>query len=86
MSSPTSWASFKLDTPAIYRIRVQGHLDDKWSDWLSGMDITRKFDEKKQPVTIMIGRLADQAELSGVLNMLYDLHMPLLSAKKLDNA
>ena len=25
-----------------YAIRVQGHLDDHWSEWLDGMTITRE--------------------------------------------
>jgi hypothetical protein len=29
--------------------------------------------------TVLVGRLADQSSLSGVLNTLHDLHMPVLS-------
>jgi hypothetical protein len=32
-------------------------------------------------VTTLTGRLKDQAELSGVLNGLYELHLPILSVK-----
>jgi hypothetical protein len=71
----------KLETPATYRIRVQGHLDDDWSDRLGGMVITRAYTDNKHPLTILVGHLADQAALSGVLNTLYDLRMPLLSAE-----
>jgi hypothetical protein len=35
-------------------------------------------------VTVLAGHLADQAALSGVLNTLYDLHLPLLSVENLD--
>ena len=34
-------------------------------------------------VTMLIGQLQDQAELSGVLNTLYELHLPLLSVELL---
>ena len=74
----------KLETPANYRIRVQGHLDEDWSDRLGGMVITRASTDKRHPITILVGRLADQAALSGVLNTLYELHMPLLSAEIID--
>jgi hypothetical protein len=32
-------------------------------------------------VTTLTGRLRDQAELSGVLNGLYELHLPILSVE-----
>ncbi len=35
-------------------------------------------------VTILEGELSDQAALAGVLNTLYELHLPLLSVKRLD--
>ena len=35
-------------------------------------------------MTILIGHLKDQAALSGVLNALYDLHLPVISVELLD--
>ena len=63
---------------------MQGHLDDNWSDRLGGMVLTRAFTADKQPMTILIGRLRDQAALSGVMNALYDLHLPVFSVEFLD--
>jgi hypothetical protein len=74
---------FKLDTPATYRIRVQGRLDDSWEDLLGSMRIIPDTIQDKQ-VTILIGHLPDQAALSGVLNTLYERHVPLLSVENLD--
>ncbi len=84
MSDAQSWKNLKFEAPASYRIRVQGHLDDSWSDRLGGMVITRAFTADKQPMTILIGHLKDQAALSGVLNALYDLHLPVISVEFLD--
>ena len=84
MAQESKFYGIKLETPANYRIRVQGHLDDSWSDRLGGMVISCAYTDKKNPVTILVGHLADQAALSGVLKALYDLHMPLLSAENLD--
>ncbi len=84
MSNSQSWKNLKFEAPASYRIRVQGHLDDSWSDRLGGMVITRAFTADKQPMTILIGRLMDQAALCGVLNALYDLHLPVISVEFLD--
>jgi len=39
MPDAQSWKNLKFDTPATYRIRVQGRLDENWSDRLGGMVI-----------------------------------------------
>ena len=84
MSDSQSWKNLKFEAPASYRIRVQGHLDDSWSDRLGGMVITRAFTEDKQPMSILIGHLSDQAALSGVMNALYGLHLSVISVELLD--
>ena len=68
---------FTLDKPGKYRIRVQGLLNEDWSERLGGLRITTS-DLKGQAVTDLTGRVRDQAELAGVLNTLYDLHLPIL--------
>ena len=35
------------------------------------------------PTTTLDGELSDQAALAGVLNTIYELHLPLLSVKRL---
>ena len=84
MSDSQSWKDLKFEAPAFYRIRVKGHLDDSWSDRLGGMVLTRAFTADKQPMTILIGHLKDQGALSGVMNALYDLHLPVISVELLD--
>ena len=76
--------TLKMQGPAIYRIRVQGKLDPKLADRLGGMQITEVCKTDKGPETILVGRIVDQASLSGILNSLYELHMPVLSAKCVD--
>jgi RimJ/RimL family protein N-acetyltransferase len=55
--------------PTTYAIRVQGHLDDHWSTWLGGLDMTRD-DDGATTVTVQV---ADQAQLHGVLAGLRDI-------------
>jgi len=52
-----------------YAIRVEGHLDDHWSDWLGGLDMTRDGDG----ATTVTVEVADQAQLHGVLAGLRDI-------------
>jgi hypothetical protein len=75
---------FNIDTPASYRIRVQGAIDPTWSGLLGGMRIAKISSRGKETVTALVGRLVDQAALSGVLKALYDLRIPLLSVENLD--
>jgi len=74
-----------LGTPAIYRIEIEGDLDESLSERLGGMCITKRKREDRTTVTTLKGRLRDQAELTGVLNSLYELHLPLLSVEILDD-
>lgn len=72
------------DTPATYRIRLKGKLEETWSDYLEGMAITSNQTGDEVPVTTLTGLLVDQAALSGVLDSLYNLGFPLLSVECLD--
>ena len=71
----------KLWTPATYRIEVEGHLDESWSERLAAMRIATRKRADQSSVTTLIGRLRDQAQLSGVLNSLYDLHLSILKVE-----
>lgn len=64
--------------PATYRIVVQGHLGGEWSNRLAGMKITTTDRGDKPSHTILVGPIRDQAELSGVLDTLYGLHLPIV--------
>jgi hypothetical protein len=70
-----------FDKPAIYRIKVEGSLDESWSSRLSGMQIIRDENVKNKPVTILYGYLSDQPALSGILNSLYDLGLTILAVE-----
>ena len=60
-------------TSSPYRIRLQGIVDESWSDYLDGLTITGAHTADRASVTILTGRLVDQAALIGVLNNVYDL-------------
>ncbi len=84
MTQTQLWKGMKLETPATYRIRVQGKLDESFFDRLDNMSITPDEMADKPPVMILVCHLPDQAALSGVLNTLYEMRLPLLSVENLD--
>ena len=70
----------QLHRAATYRIQVQGRLDQGWSGRLAGLTIMVNCHPVNQAIaTTIFGRLLDQSQLIGVLNSLYDLHLPLLA-------
>ena len=72
-----------MNTPAIYRIQVQGCLDSDWSDRIQGMNITQM--DNPGNGTVLVGRLKDQSALSSVMNTLYELHLPVVSVDCLED-
>jgi hypothetical protein len=74
-----------MQGPAIYRIVVRGRLDPDWSKRIAGMSITERHTSAKEVETILVGRLADQTALASVLNALYELHLPVVSAECLES-
>ena len=58
-----------------YEIRVQGHLEDRWSAWFDGMELVPADDGS----TLIRGRVTDQAALHGLIRKVGDLGLPLLS-------
>ncbi len=65
---------------ALYRIRVRGQLDPRFSDRLENMHIANLSGDANDGESVLEGRLEDQAAFAGVLNTLYELHLPVISA------
>jgi hypothetical protein len=65
------------------KIYVKGQIDQCWSDWLGGLQISHTSDGR----TVLRGYLRDQSSLYGVLSQLAKLGLVLVSvSSKLDNA
>ncbi len=67
-----------LYQPAVYQIKVPGHLDASWGEWDEKITITAEFEEDGTAVTVLTGTF-DQAALQGLLRRLYSLGLPLIS-------
>jgi hypothetical protein len=61
-------------------IRVEGHIDETWSEWFEGFTLT--FTEQNE--TVMTGEVPDQAALYGIIAKLRDLGLSLISVTSED--
>jgi len=62
----------------FFEIRVKGHLNNKWSDWLENLEM-KLLDNGEM---ILSGVVPDQAALMGILNKLNRLNLTLLSVSE----
>ena len=70
----------RYDEPALYEIRIQGHLDDRWVEWFDGLSFTHDSDG----TTLLAGPVVDQAALHGVLRKVRNLALTLVSVIRVD--
>ncbi|MCW5852362.1 MAG: hypothetical protein KIT87_19970 [Anaerolineae bacterium] len=72
-----SFSHLSLDHPARYRICVRGPYEPRWLDLLSGVWVITDR-ATRPPMTTLVGSVADQAALLGVLEQLYAQGLPLV--------
>ncbi len=61
-------------------IVVKGLIDQSWSEWFDGFEITHAAGR-----SLLEGPVRDQAELRGILTMLADLGLELISVNTLSD-
>ncbi len=64
----------------MHQIRIQGQLDQRWSEWFEGFTLAVDSDGN----TILTGLVIDQAALHGLLRRIGDLGVTLISVNLLD--
>lgn len=70
-----------FSTPGDYRIEVLGKVDpDIWDYFEGGIDEVKE-DKNGRVTTSIRVHVLDQAELSGIINLLYDERLVLLCVK-----
>ena len=84
MKTSIQGSELKFSSPASYRICIKGYLDESWSGRLIGMTIDNEVRSKETPIVALSGQVRDQSELLGVLNSLYEMHLPLVSIELVD--
>jgi hypothetical protein len=63
-----------------YELRIEGHLDERWSTWFGGLTLIREDDG----TTTLRGPVTDQAALHGLLTKVRDLGATLISVNATD--
>lgn len=61
-------------------IRIKGHLDPSWQEWLEGLQIVHELDGTSR----LSGTLLDQPALTGVLMKINHMSLALLSLETSD--
>ena len=69
----------ELGRRITYEIRVKGNLGPEWSAWFDGFTITPEDDDE----TILVGQVADQPALHGLLAKIRDLGLTLVRVERL---
>jgi hypothetical protein len=60
-------------------IKIQGHLNGKWKDCFEGMEISHEGNN-----TILKGILKDEAHMHGILNIIRDYNLILISINSVE--
>jgi hypothetical protein len=68
-----------------YKITVEGHLDQRWSSWLDGLTLTHFVSQDGKPQTMIVGIIADQAGLHGVLARVRDIRVTVVSVTRIES-
>lgn len=66
--------------PGSYKLRVEGHLDDHWTNWFDALTLTHENDG----TTTLLVLVPDQAALHGLLTKVRDLGATLISVEVVD--
>lgn len=76
-----SIAELKFSGPAKYRLIIKGCIPEEKHELFGSMSVNLEQAEKSDCSTILEGELLDQAQLSGLLNTIYSLRLPLVEVQ-----
>ena len=68
-----------MNETKVYEIRVEGHLDDEWSEWFGGLSIALEDDG----TSVLTGPVTDQSALHGLLLKIHNMGLALISLQRI---
>ena len=78
-------SEFSFQKSAIYKIKVEGVLKENWIEKFQGLKISIERSLSGKSISVLTGKINDQSALSGLLNMLYDYNLTILSVNMLNS-
>lgn len=78
-TNQVQFEGLKYSTPSHYEIVVKSVIPKSFANRFGSMVI--KTVNEEEGTTVLVGELRDQAALAGILNTLYEMHMPIISVK-----
>lgn len=72
----------EFDSEASYEIVVGGRIPDSWVERMGGMQVIHEKADAMGARTVLRGKLKDQAELNGVLESIYRLHLTIFTVQQ----
>lgn len=83
MTAKNKILEYNFTKPAIYKIVVQGKIDDKLSESILDLQVNVEKGAGQKYFSTLIGKINDQAALSGILNTMYNMHITVISVNML---
>jgi hypothetical protein len=74
------------DQPAIYRIELDGNIDQSILTWFDDMILSTESSEEGKTTSTLVGLVADQAALHGLLNRIYTLGFLVISVTRIERS
>ena len=67
--------------PTVFCIRLQGAVDESWTDYFGAQSLVVEVDAEGDAVTVLTTEPVDQAGLIGIINHANMLGLPLVSVE-----
>jgi hypothetical protein len=81
MTYPLKGTGRNPTEPINYEIHIKEPLDSRWVSWFEGMTMYQAIDGE----TVISGTVVDKSALHGLLAMIGELNLTLLSVRKLES-
>lgn len=76
-----SYRKLNMHSPAVFRICIQGELDESWFEYFGAQSASVEEDKAGSKVTVIVSEPMDQGALVGLVNHLNALGIPLISVE-----
>jgi hypothetical protein len=74
------------DQPAVYRIQIDGQIGERLLDWFEEMTISSESSADGKSISTLVGPVADQAALHGLLSRIYTLGFLVISVTRVEES